>query len=51
MSEEKRGLFVGIDLPKPRWHVTVKDRDVELFGEQRHRASEGAACQRPKAER
>lgn len=31
MSEEKKELFVGIDLHKRRWHVTVRDRDVELF--------------------
>jgi transposase len=24
-------LFVGIDLHKQRWHVTIRTRDVELF--------------------
>jgi hypothetical protein len=24
-------LFVGIDLPKIRWHVTIKPFDVEMF--------------------
>ena len=28
-SEED--LFVGIDLHKQRWHVTIRTRDVELF--------------------
>jgi hypothetical protein len=31
MSKEKKELFVGIDLHKRRWHVTVRDADVELF--------------------
>jgi transposase len=31
MSEEKRGIFVRIDLHKRRWHMTVRDADVELF--------------------
>jgi hypothetical protein len=31
MSEEKREIFVGIDLHKRRWHVTVGDVGVELF--------------------
>jgi transposase len=31
MSKEQKELFVGIDLHKNRWHVTVRDADVELF--------------------
>jgi hypothetical protein len=31
MSEERREIFVGIDLHKRRWHVTVRDVDVDLF--------------------
>jgi hypothetical protein len=31
MNEKKREIFVGIDLHKRRWHVTVRDPDVELF--------------------
>jgi hypothetical protein len=31
MSKEKKELFIVIDLHKCRWHVTVRDADVELF--------------------
>jgi transposase len=31
MSKEKKGLFVGIDLHKRLWHVTIWDAEVELF--------------------
>jgi hypothetical protein len=27
----KEGLFVGIDLHKQRWHVTIRTLDVEVF--------------------
>lgn len=31
MNEEQRDIFVGIDLHRHRWHVTVRNEDVELF--------------------
>jgi hypothetical protein len=31
MSEERKEIFVGIDLHKRRWHVTVQDADLELL--------------------
>ncbi len=31
MSKEPEDIFVGIDLHRHRWHVTVRDEDDELF--------------------
>lgn len=31
MSEEPKGIFVGVDLHRHRWHVTVRDGEDELF--------------------
>lgn len=28
---EKRGIFVGIDVHLRQWHVTIRDREAELF--------------------
>ena len=30
-DDKRRGLFVGIDLHKHRWHVTIRTVDMELF--------------------
>ena len=31
MNREQKDIFVGVDLHRHRWHVTVRDEDVELF--------------------
>jgi len=31
MSREPEEIFVGVDLHRPRWHVTAKDTDEDLF--------------------
>ena len=31
MSKEPKDIFMGVDLHKYRWHVTVRDADDELF--------------------
>ena len=30
-SEERKALFVGIDLHRLRWQVTIRTEEVELF--------------------